>query len=238
MTLRLATWALVLTTWVGCAHPAAVVVPPPEKLPPLESVDAASAALTALHGHEPATFKMVHQVVARHDGKSYVMTGYLLGRDDGAFRVSAAADMGPRLFDVAWVGNQWEAKVHLRQLAERLDPRHMGRAVQRIYFTTASGPLTLEDGQWVSRANLQGDDDIDAVEVFRDGHTLALTHKRFFLRGAPVLDIDYTQLEAVQGHWLARHVKLKDQRGFELELSVSQYEPGFAVPEERLHVQP
>lgn len=226
---------LLLAFCVGCAGPK--VVPPRQVLPPLTSVAEADAALAALRSQEPASFKMVHQVVARYEGKSYVMTGYMLGRKDGAFRVSAAAGMGPRLFDVARVGGQWEAKVHLRQLAEKLDPQHMGRSVERIYFTDASGPLVLQEGHWVSRAELPGGEDADAVELWRDGHSLALVRKRFFLKGSPVLDIQYEQAEPVQGHWLARKVKLKDVRGYELELSVSDYVPGFPVPDERLHVQ-
>ena len=178
----------------------------------------------------------MHQVVARYAGKDYVMTGYLLGRKDGAFRVSAAAAMGPRLFDVAKVDGRWQTQVHLKQLAERLDPTHVGRAVERIYFTPAPGPLTLEQGHWVSRAPVAGEPDVDAVELWRDAGTLALKRKRFLLRGEPVLELAYTQLEPVQGHWLARHVLLKDRRGFELELSVSDYVPGFPVPPERLRV--
>ena len=89
-----------------------------------------------------------------------------------------------------------------------------------------------------ARAAVSGEQELDAVEEWRDAATLALTHKRFLLRGEPVLDIDYTQLEPVQGHWLARHVRLQDRRGFELELSVSEYEPGFPVPPARLRVGP
>ncbi len=233
---RRASLGLLLATCVGCASTPAVA--PRPSLPPLASVAEADAALTALRAQEPESFKMVHQVVARYEGKSYVMTGYMLGRKEGSFRVSAAAGMGPRLFDVARVGGQWEAQVHLRQLAEKLDPKHMGRSVERIYFTDASGPLELREGHWVSRAELAGEEDADAVEVWRDGNSLAVARKRFFLKGSPVLDIDYLQPEPVGGHWLARKVRLKDARGYELELSVTDYVPGFPVPDERLRVQP
>ncbi|PTL75017.1 hypothetical protein [Vitiosangium sp. GDMCC 1.1324] len=221
---------------VGCARPA--TLPPTPVASEKTSAAEAEAALIQLRAHEPDSFKMVHQVMAQYQGQSHVMMGYMLGRKDGAFRVSAVAAIGPKLFDVSKVDGQWQAQVHLKQLAERLDPRHMGRAVERIYFTTASGPLELEQGHWVSRSPVPGEEDIDTVETWRDVATLATVRKRFFFQGNPVLDIDYTQLEPVEGHWLARQVRLVDQRGFELKVNVTDYKPGFPVPQDKLSVTP
>ncbi|MCI0673304.1 MAG: hypothetical protein L0Y64_22870 [Myxococcaceae bacterium] len=202
------------------------------------TADTAQALLAQLQSAAPASFRLVHQVLARYQGHSHVMTGYLLGRKSGDFRVSAAAAIGPRLFDVARVNGRWSAQVHLRQLAERLDPKHLGRAVESIYFTDSTGPLEPHEGHWVSRSALPGDEDFDTVEVWRDGHTLATVRKRFFAQGRSVLDIHYGKLERVQGHWLARHVRVVDARGFELELAVTDYQPGYAVQDSQLHVGP
>lgn len=233
--------ALLLAALMGCARPSTLPAPPsplPHVTPAPLSTAAAQDALARLQAAQPETFKLVHQVVARYQGGSHVMTGYVLGRKDGTFRVSAAAAIGPRLFDVAWVDGRWEARVHLRQLAERLDPRHLGLAVAHIYFTDATGPLEAVDGAWVSRAAVAGEEDVDAVEVWRDGKTLATVRKRFLKEQRPVLDILYTEHAQVQDHWLARHVRLVDARGFELELAVTDYQPGFPVQEAQLRVAP
>jgi hypothetical protein len=227
---------LLLLSLAGCARPATLSAA--QATPEPASTEEAEAVLARLRASEPESFKMVHQVVAQYQGQSHVMTGYLLGRKDGAFRVSAAAGIGPRLFDVARVDGRWEARVHLRQLAERMDPTHLGRAVERIYFLTATGPLEREQEGWVSRSAVTGEEDFDTVEVLRDSRTLAMVRKRFSKQGRRILEIDYEKLEPVGGHWLARFVRLVDVRGFELKVSVTGYEPGFPVPEERLRVAP
>jgi hypothetical protein len=218
---------------LGCAHPGPAVAPPS---PVSLSVEEAEAARAKLVADEPASFKMLHQVVAKYQGQSYLMTGYVLGRRDGQFRVSATAAMGPKLFDVALVNGRWQSRVYLKQFAERFDPDNLGRAVERIYFLPATGPLKAESGGWVSRSTLPAEADIDEVEEWRDDGTLALRRKRYFKAGVQVLQVDYEKLELVQGAWLAGTVLLTDSRGFTLELRVTGYEPGFVVSVEMLKV--
>jgi hypothetical protein len=180
---------------------------------------------------------MLHQVVAKYQEKSYFMTGYMLGRNDGSFRVSATAALGPRLFDVAKVDGRWESHVYLKQLAEQLDVTDVGVSVERIYFLPATGALRLASGGWTSRSSVPNQDEIDEVEDLLDAHTLALRQKRYFKNGKQVVLVDFDKLELIQGSWLARNVKLTDARGFILELHVTDYAPGFPVPDEVLRVQ-
>ncbi len=233
---RIKAATLLLIGLLSCSRPGAVR--PTAQAPVLGSPTEAQAALAVLQSHEPQTYKMVHQVVARYQGRDYLMTGYLLGRKDGSFRVSASAVVGPRLFDVAKLNGRWSAQVHLSQLAQQLDPRHLGQAVERIYFISAEQPLYPDNGYWASRLRLSGDEDIDSVVQWRDPKTLATIRKEFFNAGKPVLQIHYDRFEPVQGHWLPRHVRLEDSRGYELELNVTDYQPGFPVPDERLWLEP
>ena len=225
---------LLLAQLWGCTTPTSV--PPPMRPSPL-SVEAAEAARASLNARAPASFKMLHQVVAKYQGKSYLMTGYMLGRKDGSFRVSASAPVGPKLFDVSKVDGRWESQVYLQPLAERLDATNVGRSVERIYFLPATGPLRTDAGRWVSRSPIHGEEEIDAVEDWLDGETLALWRKRYFKNGSQVVQVDYDKLELVQGTWLARSVRLADGRGFSLDLNVTDYEPGFPVSDAVLKVQ-
>jgi hypothetical protein len=218
----------------GCSRPSAVLPDNSAGIP--ESAAAAEVALALLRAREPESFKMVHQVAARYQDQTYLMTGYLLGRKDGSFRVSAAAAVGPRLFDVAKVDGKWEAQVYLPPLAERLDPRHVGRDVERIYFLDASGPLRRDNGYWVSRSPVSAQEDLDAIEVWRDGKTLAVIRKLFFKKGRMVVEIAYEKLARVEAHWIARHVRLVSSYGYSLELEVTDYEPRFPASDGKLHV--
>jgi len=232
---RIEAAALLLIGLLSCSRPGALR--PTAQPPLLGSPTEAQAALAILQANEPGSYKMVHQVVARYRGQEYLMAGYLLGRKDGSFRVSASAVVGPRLFDVAKLNGRWSAQVHLPQLAQQLDPRHLGRAVERIYFISAEQPLYPDQGYWRSRSLLSGEEDFDSVEQWRDPITLATVRKELFNAGKPVIQIRYDRFERVQGHWLARHVRLDDSRGFTLELNVTDYQPGFPVPDERLWLE-
>jgi hypothetical protein len=223
---------------LGCSRPSAVIPDrsaAPQTAAPQTAAEA-EAALAQLRAHEPESFKMVHQVAARYQDQTYLMSGYLLGRKDGSFRVSAAAAVGPRIFDVAKVDGKWEAKVHLRPVAERLDPKQVGLAVERIYFLEASGPLKRDGQYWVSRSAVPSHEELDAIEVWRDGETLAVVRKRFFKEGRAVVEIAYDKLERREAHWIARHVRLVSGDGYSLELEVTEYQPGFPVPDDKLHV--
>jgi hypothetical protein len=223
----------VLAVFCGCSHPAAVTRPLQH---PSMSVEAAEAARATLAAQAPLSFKMLHQVVAKYDGRSYLMQGYLLARRDGSFRVSASAALGPKLFDVAKVDGRWESKLYVTQLAERVDPHNLGRAVERIYFLPATGPLRAESGSWVATSGIAGEADIDAVEEWRDDGSLALRRKRYLRGGNLVVQVDYDKLELVQGSWVAWSIHLADTRGFTLELRVTGYEPGFPVSNDVLRV--
>jgi hypothetical protein len=229
--------SLLLAVLWGCSHRPEVLPAPEAPLPPVSiSPQAAEAARAKLAAQAPASFKMLHQVVAKYQGRDYLMAGYLLGRKDGSFRVSATAAVGPKLFDVAKVDGRWESRVYLKEAADRFDPANLGRAVERIYFLPASGPLKADAGRWTSRSTVSGEEDIDTVVEWREDVTLALRRKRYFRDGKQVLQVDYDQLERVQGTWLARTVRLTDSRGFTLDLSVTDYEPGYAVPDSALKI--
>ncbi len=226
-------FSYLMPTLVACAHSAGVPPPPPVSM----SAEEAQEARTKLISLEPASFKMLHQVVAKFQGQSYLMTGYLLGRKDGSFRVSAAAALGPKLFDVAKIRGRWQSHVYLKQVAEQVDSANLGRAVERIYFLPVNGPLRADSGRWVSTSTVAGEEDVDAVEDWRDDRTLALRHRVFLKDGKPVVLVEFDNLENVQGTWLARTVHLTDTRGFSLELRVTGYEPGFPAPDDVLKVQ-
>jgi hypothetical protein len=108
--------------------------------------------------------------------------------------------------------------------------------VERIYFLDASGPLKRDGEYWVSRSAVPSDQDFDAIEVWRDGQTLAVVRKRFFKQGRVAVEISYDKLERREAHWIARHVRLVSGDGYSLELEVTEYDPRFPVPDDKLHV--
>jgi len=219
-------WCLWVAAAAGCA-------PTPVKPGTAPSAEAAGAQLGRLVASEPETFKMTHQVLARFQGQTYPMTGYLLGRREGSFRVSASAAVGPKLFDVARISGRWESRIHVPEAAGRLDPLEIGHAVERTYFRDAVGSLRFEQDAWVIRQSISGED-VDAIEVWRTTDDLAVFRKRFFSKERPVLEITYDKREIIRGQNIARHVVLTDARGFSLEFAVTDYEPGFPVPDDRL----
>jgi hypothetical protein len=225
-------WRGWCSLWVVAASGCA---PTPVRPSAAPSAEAASAQLARLVASEPETFKMTHQVLARFQGQTYPMSGYLLGRRDGSFRVSATAAVGPKLFDVAKISGRWESKIHLPEVAARLDPLEVGHAVERIYFRDAQGPLQFEQDAWITRQSISGED-VDAIEVWRTADDLAVFRKRFLRKERSVLEITYDKREIIRGQNIARHVLLTDARGFSLEFVVTDYEPGFPVPDERLRV--
>lgn len=161
------------------------------------------------------------------------MNGYLLGRRDGSFRVSAMLAVGPKVFEAAKVSGRWESRIYLQEVAAHLDPIEIGHAVERIYFRSAEGPLQFESGAWVVRESIQGED-VDAVEVWRSATDLAIVRKRFLRNGKLAVEIAYKDRSIIHGQNIARQVVLTDARGFSLELNVTDYQPEFPVPDERL----
>ena len=221
--------------WFLCVVAAAACATAPPKPVAAPSPEAAAARLAQVVASEPESFKMVHQVIGRFQGHTYPMNGFLLGRRDGSFRVSSTVAVGPKLFDVARISGRWKSRIYLQEVAARLDPLEIGRAVERVYFRDAQGPLQFEQDAWVTRESISGDD-VDAIEVWRTADDLAVFRKRFFRKERAVLEITYDRREIVGGQNIARHVMLTDSRGFSLEFAVTDYQPGFPVPDERLEV--
>ena len=162
-------------------------------------------------------FKMVHQVAVSHDGKEFVLTGYMLGRADGSFRVTAAVMMGPRVFDVARVNGEWKAKIQYAPLAEKLDPRHLGRAIARVYFTRCPGEE--------QRCAVQDDDELDRLEVDRDAQG-RVTRKQFFKGEVPALTIAYEDFQPEPDGWQAGLITLTHGES-NLRIALDEYVPGF-----------
>ena len=221
--------------WFLCVVAAAACATAPPKPVAAPSPEAAAARLAQVVASEPESFKMVHQVIGRFQGQIYPMNGFLLGRRDGSFRVSSTVAVGPKLFDVARISGRWKSRIYLQEVAARLDPLEVGRAVERVSFRDAEGPLQFEQDAWVARQSISGED-VDAIEVWRTADDLAVFRKRFFRKERPVLEITYDKREIVSGQNIARHVMLTDSRGFSLEFAVTDYQPGFPVPDERLEV--
>jgi hypothetical protein len=206
------------------------------KSAPPQEVQEVNDRLSRLVASEPATFKMLHQVVARYQGRSFAMTGYLLGRNDGSFRVSASLPMGPKLFDVAKLSGRWETRTYIAETA-KVDPVEIGRSVERIYFTDARTAPEFSSGSWIFRGRLD-EPDMDALEVWRRPEDLSVTKKRFLRRGKLVLEITYDRPEQMRGQVVARHVLASDARGFTLELVVTGYEPGLEISDDLLQLSP
>ena len=221
--------------WFLCVVAAAACATAPPKPVAAPSPEAAAARLAQVVASEPESFKMVHQVIGRFQGQIYPMNGFLLGRRDGSFRVSSTVAVGPKLFDVARISGRWESRIYLQEVAGRLDPLEVGRAVERVYFRDAEGPLQFEQDAWVARQSISGED-VDAIEVWRTADDLAVFRKRFFRKERAVLEITYDRREIVGGQNIALHVMLTDSRGFSLEFAVTDYQPGFPVPDERLEL--
>jgi hypothetical protein len=231
MTLRALTLSLAALALCACPRPPVRPVAPPVQ------ATTAEEALRLSASRRPARFKMVHQVAAQYAGQTFVMTGYLLGRADGSFRVSASAPIGPRLFDVGRLDGRWQAKVHLKEISEKLDPKNMATAISRIYFSTCKdGGAPLGD-QFIYRCALEGDDEADALEMTLDARTLSPVTKRFTLKGKQTVDIDYREYEAFGPEWQARKVSMGHYGGMRLNVALVEYQPGFAFDDALLDVE-
>ena len=198
--------------------------------------ETAEEALSLARARRPERFKMVHQVAATYQGQTFVMAGYLLGRADGSFRVSASAPVGPRLFDVGRLDGQWVTAVHLKQISERLDPRNMATSINRIYFVDCAGGGERRGDQFVYRCPVEGDDEADALEVTLDGRTLAPVSKHFTYHGEPHVDVTYLEPDAFGTEWRARKISMRHYGGLKLDVALVEYQPGFAFDDSLLAV--
>jgi hypothetical protein len=220
-TLRLALFAALLAP-LACAHvPAAV-----SSLPPVQASNApeAQALIAQLR---PSRFKMVHQVAARYQEQSGVMQGYLLGRSDGSFRVSATAAIGPRLFDAVKLNGQLSHKVHLKQISEKLDVLHIARAIDRIYFLGCPDVGEQREDLFVARCKVTSGEDVDEVEVTTSARYLEPVSKRYFLRGAPRLTVTYQDFALFGARHGAKRVQLSGNDGYAIDIALEDYVPQF-----------
>ncbi len=214
-------WLLALAP-LACAH-----APPAESsLPPVQArtPEEAQALISKLR---PSRFKMVHQVAASYQGQSGVMQGYLIGRADGAFRVSATAAIGPRLFDAVKRDGEFSFKVHLPQISERLDVRHIARAIDRVYFLGCPDLGSAQGDAFVARCKVTSGDDVDEVEVTTSARYLETVTKRYFLQGVLRLTVTYEEFARFGPRYVAKRVKLAGSDGYTIEIVLEDYVPEF-----------
>ncbi|MGQ0505783.1 MAG: hypothetical protein ACT4TC_10730 [Myxococcaceae bacterium] len=205
---------LLVCLLLACKH-----VKPAVPLPPIQDANAIPP--------RPERFKMVHQVAANYQGQSGVMQGYLLGRKDGSFRVSATAVVGPRLFDAVKRAGTIETRVHLKQISERMDVRHIVEAIDRIYFLDCPvGPA--EDDAFVSRCPVKSGDDVDELEETVSARYLTPVLKRYFFKGALRSTVTFQEFQEYGERWVAKKVKLQGTDGYTIEISLENYVPEFA----------
>ena len=221
-----------------CAAVALFGCPRSTKTPAVPSMQAETPeeALRLATSRRPERFKMVHQVGAAYNGQTFVMSGYLLGRTDGSFRVSASAPVGPRLFDVGRLNGQWQSNVHLKQISERLDPKNMATAINRIYFAECRDGGERKADQFVYHCALDGDDEADALEMTIDGRTLGIVSKHFTLKGQPRVDVVYAEPDVFGQEWQARKIHMSHYGGLRLDVALVEYQPGFAFEDGLLDV--
>ena len=205
--------------------------------PAAPTADAAATpedALAQWHARQPERFKMVHQVSAKwgSDGGG-VVTGYMLGKKDGSFRVGAAISMGPRVFDVARVGGQYSSEVHIDEAKGKLDPLHVAHAIEWTYFSMCDGGGERKGERFVYRCAVSGGEP-DTLEVDLDPKRLCVTEKRFLKGGELVLKVTYDELEPFGAEWLARRVHLQGREGYSIDIALVQYDPAFAFDDARL----
>lgn len=216
----------------GCPRlaPAALARPSPRASTPAE-------ALTLWRASRPERFKMVHEVAASHGDQAHVMTGYMLGRKDGSFRVSATAAIGPRVFDVAKVRGEWQAKIHLAQVAEQVDPRQVGEAIDRVYFVECTEGGEAVGDRYVYRCPLSGDAAFDALEMELDAGYLAPVVKRFLKNGQVELTITYREFQPGGPEWMAGRIELRHRKDYRLDIVLVEYVREFAFEDATLHVK-
>jgi hypothetical protein len=214
----------------ACAHTAPSISFPPSSPP--------DQVLTLMAARRPYRFKMVHQVAAHFQGQTHVMVGYLLGKKDGDFRVSASAAMGPRLFDVVKVGGRVDARTHLKQIEGRLDPKYVARAIELAYFADcpAGAPLVSEDGP-LDRYRCPvapQDSDVDLMEETIDSRTLSPASKVFSRGGQTQVTIRYDDVRPHGEIWLASKIHQELVAGPSIDIALVEYHAPADFGEEAL----
>jgi hypothetical protein len=175
---------------------------------------AACAHAPPATGPDDGRFKMLHQVSVTYSGSQYLLQGYVLGKPNGDFRVSAAAMMGPRIFDIAHIGGQWKSKIHFAQLKEKLDPKYLGHAIDRVYFVDCPDKA--------NRCPVTGDEEFDQVEITRDPSGDP-TNKKFLLQGKPLLEIKYEDFADVGGKRQATKISVTHAQ-YTLLIGLDEYD--------------
>ncbi len=222
-----------LLVFAACKHlPSGDASLPPIQAETAQQADAQIAAL------RPKRFKMLHQVSARYQQQSGVLQGYLLGRSDGAFRVSATAAVGPRLFDAVKRDGRFEFKIHLAQIAEKLDVQHIARAIDRIYFLGCPTVGEPRGDTFVARCSVSSGDDVDEVEVTTSARYLEPVAKRYFLKGAERLAVTYEDFARYGPRFLAKRVTLKGAEGYRIDIALEDYVADFPFEDNLLQLSP
>ncbi len=219
----------------ACAHVEPIVA--------LPAPSPADQVLSLVQSRRPDRFRMVHQVAAHFQDQTHVLVGYLLGRRNGDFRVSASAAMGPRVFDVVKVGGRVEARAYLPQIQGKLDPRHVARAIELVYFVDCPPGSTLvaRDGP-VDRyrcAVSSPEGDVDELEMSVDSRTLSPVAKVFLKGGTPEVTVRYGDVRRFGDVWLAAKVHLGHRTGPALDIALVEYhapadfgDDAFVLPKE------
>jgi hypothetical protein len=227
-------WSLALLCAAGCAHvETAVELPAPTP---------ADQVLAQIAARQPEQFKMVHQVAAHFQGQTHVMVGYFLARKNGDFRVSASAPIGPRLFDVVRREGRVDARAWLDQLKGKVEPKHVGRSIELVYFVTCppGSPLVDQLG-FVARFRCPidpQDDDLDALELSIDTRTLTPTEKTFTKAGQTVVTVHYSELRRFEDAWLPAKVHLEHTTGPALDIALIEYHPRADFSDDALVLPP
>ena len=171
-------------------------------------------------GPDDGRFKMLHQVSVTYGGSQYLLQGYVLGKPNGDFRVSAAAMMGPRIFDVARIGGEWKSKIHFAQLKDKLDPKYLGHAIDRVYF--------VECPDKAASCPVVGDEEFDSVTIERNPAGEVVS-KHFLTKGTSALEILYTEYGEFSGVHQAGKITVTHVQ-YQLIIALESYQPhpGFA----------
>ena len=221
--------------WIaGCVH-----VTPELELPGALPAD---QVLSQVAANQPDQFKMVHQVAAHFLGQTHVMVGYFLARRDGAFRVSASAALGPRLFDVVRLNGYVDARTYLAQLNGKLEPKLVARSIELIYFVTCppGSPIVSQEG-FVARfhcAVTPQDGDLDGLDVSIDTRTLVPTRKVFSRGGHPLATVGYGEARRYGDIWLPSKVHLEHETGPSLDIALIEYHPRADFSDQALVLPP
>ncbi len=195
-------------------------------------------ALAERRACQPKRFKMIHQVAAGFQGKTYVMAGYLLGRSDGVFLVSGSGPSGPRLFEVTKNGSRIRSVTHVAQARGKLDPERMARVIDLVYFAECpqgSGVATAD--RYLYRCAVESlDGDVDSMEMELDRRTLAVIAKRFDRAGERQASARFEGYRDSADLPVASRIRFEHRNGFSLDIALIEYRAPFEFGDDLLEL--